>query len=145
MIIIIGCWGCYQSTHALHTIDQRFVVVARGCQFSPLPWYSTSQFICTISTRKHIYYYQHPDVNNGTIIWKYKHFLIEFVNSLIRYGNAETKFTPVVTRGVANTPSQCNDPSIVHKGTKGTMMGKLVMSRNKLPLSIFDNLQYYEG
>jgi hypothetical protein len=36
--------------------------------------------------------YNHPDVNNDTIR-DHKHFLIAFVNSLIRRGNAETKKT----------------------------------------------------
>ena len=40
--------------------------------------------------------YNHPDVNNDTI-WDHKLFLIEFVNSLIRRGNAETTRLPVVT------------------------------------------------
>jgi hypothetical protein len=35
-------------------------------------------------------------------------------------------------QGVPNTPSQCsNDPSIVRKGTKGTMMGKLVIDEQE--------------
>ena len=82
--------------------------------------------------------FNHPDVNNDTIR-DHKHFLIEFVNSLIRRGNAETMCQPVVTRGVAATVR--GDPSIVHKGTTG----KIVMSRTKPSLSIFDEVRYSEG
>ena len=72
--------------------------------------------------------YNHPDVNNDTIR-DHKHFLIEFVNSLIRRGNAETMCQPVVTQGVAAT---VQDPEIIHNGTTA----KLVMSRGKPSLSI---------
>ena len=87
-------------------------------------------------TRKH-HAYNHPDVNNDTIP-THKHFLIDFVNSLIRRGNIETRM-PIVTQGVATAPNQ--DPSIVHKGTTG----KLVMRRNKPSLPIFDDLRYCPG
>ena len=65
--------------------------------------------------------------------------MIEFVNSLIHRGNAETKFAPVVTQGV----KQRNDQTIttIHKRTAG----KLVMSRNNLSLLIFDEQRYSPG
>ena len=81
--------------------------------------------------------YNHPDIKNDTIR-DHKHFLIEFVNSPICRGNAETMCQPVVTRGVAAT---VQDQSIVHKGTTA----KLVMSRTKPSLSIFDEVRYSEG
>ena len=80
--------------------------------------------------------YNHPDVDNDTI-WNHKHFLIEFVNSLIHRSNAETRCGPVVTRGVATH----KDPAIVHKGTTS----ELVMSRKNPSLSIFDDLRYCPG
>ena len=43
-------------------------------------------------------------------IWNHKHFLIEFVNSLIRHGNTETRSGPVATQGVANAPRK--DPEM---------------------------------
>ena len=82
--------------------------------------------------------YNHPDVDEHRKKDNHKLFLIEFVNSLIRRGNAETMCQPVVTRGVAATGQ---DPSIVHKGTTA----KLVMSRTKPSLSIFDEVRYSEG
>ena len=81
--------------------------------------------------------HNHPDVDNDTIR-DHKHFLIEFVNSLIRRGNTETRM-PVVTRGVATRKDQ--DPAIVHRGTTG----KLVMRRKNPSLSIFDDLRYCPG
>ena len=54
--------------------------------------------------------YNHVDVDNDTI-WNHKHFLIEFVNSLICRGNTETRL-PVVTQGVATHIDQ--DPA-THK------------------------------
>ena len=79
--------------------------------------------------------YNHPDVDELRKKDNHKLFLIEFVNSLIRRGNAETMCQPVVTRGVA---AMVQDPSIVHKGTTA----KLVMSRTKPSLSIFDEVRY---
>ena len=83
--------------------------------------------------------YNHDDVDNDTIQKHKQHFLIEFINSLIRRGNAKTRSGPIVTQEKANAP--CKDPTIVHKGTTG----KLVMSRKNPSLSIFENLQYCPG
>ena len=82
--------------------------------------------------------FNHSDVDNDPI-GTHKQFLIEFVNSLIHRGNAETKFAPVVTQGV----KQRNDQTIttIHKRTAG----KLVMSRNNLSLLIFDEQRYSPG
>ena len=83
--------------------------------------------------------YNHPNFDNKRTKENHKHFLIEFVNSLIRRGNAETTCLPVITtRGVATLG---NDPSIVHKGTTG----KIVMSRSKPSLSVFDESRYCAG
>ena len=81
--------------------------------------------------------FNHPDVDEHQKKDNHKLFLIEFVNSLIRRGNAETTRLPVVTRGVVTV----QDPAIIHNGTTA----KLVMSRTKPSLSIFDDLRYCEG
>ena len=57
--------------------------------------------------------YNHVDVDNDKI-QNHKQFLIEFVNSPIRRGTAETTTClPVVTRGVTTV----RDPTIVHTGS----------------------------
>ena len=82
--------------------------------------------------------FNHPDFDKHRKKENHKQFLIEFVNSLIRRGNAETTRLPA-TRGVAATVR--GDPSIIHNGTTA----KLVMCRTKPSLSIFDDLRYCEG
>ena len=74
------------------------------------------------------------------VLLETKTFILnEYVNSLIRRGNSETRCTDVAIRLVIAIT--LFDPSIVHKAT----MGRSVMNRKNPSLSIFDEQQYSAG
>jgi len=79
----------------------------------------------------------HPDVADKNIC-NHKQFLIEYINSLIRRGNAETKCTTITTRPRTTThQDDQNDLRIVHKGKKG----RIVMKRSCPSLAEYDNVR----